>query len=134
MFTVRGHKFIQWRLYYINLHNGHSSDRLGVTATGTACAVCEIHGVYSSSTPEMRSPGSGTEIIPGKHSDTRIKPLPLTYTRTDTFFCWGMAVAYNRYKFVTVSLPKRLCNGRFTSETAVRWFQKRNRHLDPEVV
>jgi hypothetical protein len=23
-------------------------------------------------------PGSGTEIIPGKHSDTRIKPLPLT--------------------------------------------------------
>jgi hypothetical protein len=23
-------------------------------------------------------PGSGTEIIPCKHSDTRIKPLPLT--------------------------------------------------------
>jgi hypothetical protein len=23
-------------------------------------------------------PGSGTAIIPGKHSDTRIKPLPLT--------------------------------------------------------
>ena len=25
-----------------------------------------------------KCPGSGTEIIPGKHSDTRIKPLPLT--------------------------------------------------------
>jgi hypothetical protein len=23
-------------------------------------------------------PGSGTEIIPGKNSDTRLKPLPLT--------------------------------------------------------
>ena len=25
-----------------------------------------------------KCPGSGTEIIPGKHSDTRIKPLSLT--------------------------------------------------------
>jgi hypothetical protein len=25
-----------------------------------------------------KCPGSGTEIIPGKHPDTRIKPLPLT--------------------------------------------------------
>jgi hypothetical protein len=25
-----------------------------------------------------KCPGSGTEIIPGEHSDTRIKPLPLT--------------------------------------------------------
>jgi hypothetical protein len=25
-----------------------------------------------------KCPGSGTEIIPGKHSHTRIKPLPLT--------------------------------------------------------
>jgi hypothetical protein len=25
-----------------------------------------------------KCPGSGTEIIPGKHSDTRIKPLALT--------------------------------------------------------
>ena len=33
-----------------------------------------------------------------------------------------MAVKYNRYKFVTVSLPKRLCN----AETAMRRFQKRN--------
>jgi hypothetical protein len=45
-----------------------------------------------------------------------------------------MAVTYSRYKFVTVSLPKRLRNGRFTSETAVLRFQKRNRHMDPEVV
>jgi hypothetical protein len=30
-----------------------------------------------------------------------------------------MAVPYyNRYKFVTVSIPKRLRNGRFASETA----------------
>jgi hypothetical protein len=45
-----------------------------------------------------------------------------------------MAVTYNRYKFVTVSLLKRLRNGRFTSETAVRQFQKRNGHLDPKVI
>jgi hypothetical protein len=46
-----------------------------------------------------------------------------------------MAVTtYNRYKFVTVLLPKRLRNGRFTSETAVRRLQKRNGYLDPEVV
>jgi hypothetical protein len=49
-----------------------------------------------------------------------------------------MAVAHNRYKFITVSLPKSLSNGRFTSatknKTAVRRFQKRNRHLDPKVV
>jgi hypothetical protein len=45
-----------------------------------------------------------------------------------------MAVAYSRYKFVTVSLPKRFRNGRFNYETAVRRFQKLNRQLDPEVV
>jgi hypothetical protein len=79
-----------------------------------------------------KCPGSGTEIIPGKHSDTRInkafdqRPWPLhdRYNRTDTCFRWGMAVTYNRYKFVTVPLPKRFRNGRFTSETAVRRFQK----------
>jgi hypothetical protein len=27
---------------------------------------------------DAKCPGSGTEIIPGKHPDTRIKPLPLT--------------------------------------------------------
>jgi hypothetical protein len=37
-----------------------------------------------------------------------------------------MNVAHSRYKFVTVSLPKRFRNGRFTSETAAR--------LDPEVL
>jgi hypothetical protein len=35
-----------------------------------------------------------------------------------------MAVAYNRYKLVTVPLLERLCNGRFASETAI-WIQKR---------
>jgi hypothetical protein len=36
-----------------------------------------------------------------------------------------MAVTYSRYKFVTVSIPKRLHNGRFTSETAAwTWIQK----------
>jgi hypothetical protein len=45
-----------------------------------------------------------------------------------------MAVTYSRYKFVTVSLPKRFRNGRFTSKTAVRRFQKLNRHLDPEAL
>jgi hypothetical protein len=45
-----------------------------------------------------------------------------------------MAVAYGRYKVVTVSRPKRLRNGRFTSESAVWRFQKQNRHLNQEVV
>jgi hypothetical protein len=43
-------------------------------------------------------------------------------------------IIYNRYKIVTVSLPKRLRNGRFTSETTVRRFQKRNGHLDSEAL
>jgi hypothetical protein len=45
-----------------------------------------------------------------------------------------MAVTYNRYKFAIISFLKRLRNGRFTYETAVRRFQKRNGYLDPEVV
>jgi hypothetical protein len=45
-----------------------------------------------------------------------------------------MAVTRGRYKFATDSLPKRFRNGRFTSKTAVRQFQKLNHHLDPEVV
>jgi hypothetical protein len=72
---------------------------------------------------------------PVRDSHIRIKPLALTsshgrymhyrYTRTDACVRWGMAVAcYSRYKFVTVSIPKRFRNGRFTSETAVRWFKK----------
>jgi hypothetical protein len=79
----------------------------------------------------MRSAGSGTEIIPGKHSDTRKavafdqRPWPLhnRYTRTETCVRWVMIVTYNRYKFVTVSLPKRFRDGRFTSETAAWRFQ-----------
>ena len=72
-----------------------------------------------------------TEIMPVKDSHTRIKPLALasghgryiTVTPELTLVRWGMAVAYSRYKFVTVSLPKRFRNGRFTSETAT-WIQK----------
>jgi hypothetical protein len=45
-----------------------------------------------------------------------------------------MAATYSRYKFVTVSLPKRFRNGRFNSETAMRRFQKRNGHLDPKAL
>jgi hypothetical protein len=70
------------------------------------------------------------EISYGKHSDTRIKPLPLAfgqrprplhsrYTRTETCVHWVMAVAvptYNRYKLITVSIMKR-------TETAMRRFQ-----------
>jgi hypothetical protein len=40
----------------------------------------------------------------------------------------------NRYKLVTVTLLKRLRDGRFTSDTAAQRFQKRNGHLDREVV
>ena len=50
----------------------------------------------------------------------RPRPLHNRYTRTDTCVRWAMAVTYNRYKFVTVLLLKRLRNGRFASETAVR--------------
>ena len=75
-----------------------------------------------------------------KNSHSRIQPLALAsgqqprplhnrFTRTGNFVCWGMTVTYNRYKFVAVSLPKRLRagDGRFASETAVRrstWTQK----------
>ena len=47
---------------------------------------------------------------------------------------WGMAVACSRHEFVTVSIPKRFRNGRFTFENAARRFQKRNRRLDAEVL
>ena len=56
----------------------------------------------------------------------RPRPLHNRYTRLGTCVRWGMTVTYSRYKFVTVSLPKRFRNGRFTSKTAVRRFQKRN--------
>jgi hypothetical protein len=77
----------------------------------------------------------GAEIMPGKHPNTRIqnkadafgqRPRLLHGRRTRTGTCvrWGMAVTSYRYKFVTVLLPKRPRNARFTSETAVRRFQK----------
>jgi hypothetical protein len=80
-----------------------------------------------------------TEIKPkpGKHSEIRIKPLPLAnghdryfiaVTHPNGKLCplgnGRTAVTYSRYKFYTVSLPKRLRNGRFKFETAVRRFQK----------
>jgi hypothetical protein len=53
-------------------------------------------------------------------------PQPRRALGVERYTCvrWGMAVAYGRYKFVTVSIPKRLRNGRFNSETAVWRFQK----------
>jgi hypothetical protein len=47
-------------------------------------------------------------------------------------------VLRSRHKLLTVSIPTRSRSGRFASETAVWRFQKqdqkRNSHLDPEVV
>jgi hypothetical protein len=57
----------------------------------------------------------------------------MTVTHERTLLSVGEWPLYNRYKFVTVSLPKRFRNDRFTSETAARRFQKRNYHLDSEV-
>jgi hypothetical protein len=73
--------------------------------------------------------------VAGKSSDTRIRPLPLTTVVTGTRHItvtrereivsvgeWPLhaGIIYNRLKFLTVSLLKRLRNGRFISETAVR--------------
>jgi hypothetical protein len=80
------------------------------------------------------------EIKPGENSDTRIKPLPSINGRGCYITAMpqrasasignhgGMAVTYNRYKFVTVSLLKPPRNGRFNfggfrSKTAT-WIQK----------
>jgi hypothetical protein len=75
-------------------------------------------------------------VIPGKRSDTRIKPLLLLTNGHDRLrpnglsFPLVMAVTYNRYKL----FPFHFRSGCFSSETAVRRFQKRNGHLDPEAV
>jgi hypothetical protein len=91
-------------------------------------------------------------MIPGKHSDTRIKPLTLTndhgryiaVTPVRTLASVGECPLYVIHvfgRFFSVNFwsfhfrnPKPPCNGRFNSETAVRRFQKLSRHLDPEVV
>jgi hypothetical protein len=84
------------------------------------------------------------KYIPGKHSDTKINPLTLTnghgrymaVTPEWTLFSvgeWPLHLTVINL-FVTVSLLKRFRNGRFTSETAMRRFQKRNDHLDPETL
>jgi hypothetical protein len=84
--------------------------------------------------------------MPGKHSETKIKPLALTngygryitVTPERTLASGGGGECplniYIAVKFLAVSLPKPPCNGRFTSETAVRRFPKWNRHLNPEEV
>jgi hypothetical protein len=94
----------------------------------------------------MEFPRSGTEITQYSTSSRfphqnktagfgqRQRSLHNRYTRTGILFRLGMAVAYSRYKLVTILLLKRLCNGHFISKAAVRRFQKRNRHLDQEVV
>jgi hypothetical protein len=62
-----------------------------------------------------KCPGSGTEIIPGKHSDTGIKPLALTngHGRCITVTAertlasvGGISVSNMAVKFLSVSLPK----------------------------
>ena len=72
-----------------------------------------------------------TEIIPGKHSHTRIKPLALasghgryiTVTPERALVSVGEWPLHIAVTFLTVSLPKPPCNGRFTSETAI-WIRK----------
>ena len=55
------------------------------------------------------------------------QPRPLhnhnRYNRTETCIRWVMAITYNRYNFLTVSLLERLRNGHFTSKTAARHFR-----------
>jgi hypothetical protein len=60
----------------------------------------------------------------------------MTVTPERKLYRCEMDVTYNRYKSVIVSLPRRLCNGRFASETAVRRaaVSEAKGHLDPEVV
>ena len=65
------------------------------------------------------------QVLPVPHPHTRIKiktlalahqlaaKQPLLHTRTGTCVRWEMTVAYNRYKFITVSLPKRSRSGYF---------------------
>jgi hypothetical protein len=80
--------------------------------------------------------------MPGKRPDTTIKSLPLAnghgrymaLTAERTLVSVGVWPLHTTVKkFVTVSPPKRLRNGRFASENTVQWFQKRNGHLDPGV-
>ena len=62
-------------------------------------ALTNGHGRYTTATPERKLVSTGIRE-------------------------WPLRVAYNRYKFMAVSFPKRLRNGRFASETAT-WIQKR---------
>jgi hypothetical protein len=63
---------------------------------------------------ETQDLGRGTEINPGKYSDTRIKPLALAfwprplhyrYTRTEICVRWGMAVTHTRtYIYIYIAV------------------------------
>jgi hypothetical protein len=76
------------------------------------------------------------EIIPGKDSDIRIKPLALTNdhgrhitvsperTPASVGGCPLNIWPCIAVKFLSVSLPKQPCSGCFTSEAAIRRFQK----------
>jgi hypothetical protein len=58
---------------------------------GDGTALC----YNTSSTIIANCPGSGTEIIPGKQPDTRIKPLPLTKRALVSVGKWPLHI-YNR--------------------------------------
>ena len=83
--------------------------------------------VDTSDTWDLRK---GTEIIPGKHSHTRIKPLALasghgryiTVTPERALVSVGEWPLHIAVKFLTVSLPKPPSGG-FGSETAI-WIRK----------
>ena len=71
---------------------------------------------YTSDLTTLEEP----EIIPGKHSETRIKPLALA--NGYTFVRWVMSIKYIAAKVLFVSLPKWPFGG-FRSESAT-WIQK----------
>jgi hypothetical protein len=73
-------------------------------------ALASGHGRYITVTPER------TLVSVGEW------PLHVT--------CYDRYKFFNRFTYETVTVR----NGRFTSETAVRWFQKLNRRLVPELV
>ena len=72
-------------------------------------------------------------MMPVKDSQTRIKPWTWTLASHDrhartgnSCVRWGIAVACNRYKFITVSILKRSRSAHIAAVSLL------NRHLDPE--
>jgi hypothetical protein len=71
-------------------------------------------------------------LVPGGLRGTALGPRAQGTTRCPPRVASGpLCVAAI---LLTVSLPKRFRDGRFASGTTMWWFQKRNHHLDPEVV